>query len=486
MLLIKSKNNLSELKTIFQESDNIADQFMNMFSVLLDRRYLKSFNNLKSRGFSVSDTLSTLIMLPFMGIGNIWRIYSSDFRNETQCGKDVFYDLKTNPKINWRKLFTMITRKMVKIIQAKGVLPEDTIKCLILDDTTFEKTGKHIENIGYVHDHNSNRWILGLKMLCLGYWDGKNFIGLDFCFAKENMEAKKQKVKKWIAKIKQNTFKKRRPNNTPGYERNAETRIDKPTNGIEMIKRAVKNGFVADYVLVDSWFVSENFIKSIRSIKNSMLHVLGMCRMDKRKYEIAGNHYSAKALIAKYGHTKRICRKLRMQYIKLCVKYKGTPITLFFVRQGYGEHTKWRLVVTTNTKLGFIKAIEIYQIRWSIEVYFRDCKQYLNFGKCQSNDFDAQIADTTISMIQHHLLTLLKRFESYETIGGLFAASQQEIKKRLLSSRLWEAFLQIIQTLIEILGIDSYAIMQKISTDQKNENKVLIMLNALEKSRKAA
>lgn len=486
MLLIKGKNNLSELKTIFQESDNISDRFMDMFSLLLDGRYLKSFDNLKVRGFSVSDTLTTLIMLPFLGIGNIWRIYTSDFRNEVQCGKDVFYDLKTNPKIDWRKLFAMITRKMVKIIHTKGVLPKEAIKCLILDDTAFEKTGQHIENIGYVHDHNSNRWFLGLKMLCLGYWDGKNFIGLDFCFAKEKLKSKKRKVKKWIAKINQGMFKKRRPKDTPGHKRNTEIRIDKPTNGIEMIKRAVKNGFIADYVLVDSWFVSENFIKSIRSIKKSMLHVLGMCRMDKRKYEIAGCQYSAKALIAKYGHTKRICRKLHMQYIKLSVKYKGIPITLFFVRQGYSEHAKWRLVVTTNTKLGFIKAMEIYQIRWSIEVYFRDCKQYLNFGKCQSNDFDAQIADITISMIQHHLLTLLKRFGSYETIGGLFTESQQEIRKRLLSSRLWETFVQIIQTLIEILDVDSYEIMQKITADQENENKVLIMLNALEKSRKVA
>jgi len=486
MLLIKGKNNLSEVKTIFQESDTIADRFMDMFSLLLDGRYLKTFDQLKVRGFNVSDTLTTLIILPFLGIGNIWRIYKSDIRDEVQCGKDVFYDLKANSKIDWRKLLSMITKKMVKIINTKGVVCKDAVKCLILDDTVFKKTGKHIENIGFVHDHNTGSWVLGLKMLCLGYWDGKNFIGLDFCFSKEKLKSEKQKVRKWIKKIQQRMFKKKRPNDTPGYKRNAETRVDKPTNGIEMIKRAVKNGFVADYVLVDSWFVSENFIKSIRSIKKSMLHVLGMCRIDKRKYEIAGREYSAKALIAKYGHTKSICRKLKMQYIKLSVKYKDVPLTLFLVRQGYGENIKWRLVVTTNTKLGFIKAMEIYQIRWTIEVYFRDCKQYLNFGKCQSNDFDAQIADTTISMIQHHLLTLLKRFGYYETIGGLFTESQQEIKKRLLSSRLWETFLELIQALIEILGIDSYDIMQKISSNHEHEHKVLIMLKALEKNRKAA
>ena len=38
-----------------------------------------------------------------------------------------------------------------------------------------------------------------------------------------------------------------------------------------MIKRAVKNGFIAKYVLVDSWFSSEDFIKTIRNIKGAAI-----------------------------------------------------------------------------------------------------------------------------------------------------------------------------------------------------------------------
>ena len=46
---------------------------------------------------------------------------------------------------------------------------------------------------------------------------------------------------------------------------------------------------------------------------------------------------------------------------------------------------------------------------------FKETKQLLGLGKYQSNDFDAQIADTTITMIQHILLTLKYRFEHYES-----------------------------------------------------------------------
>ena len=67
-----------------------------------------------------------------------------------------------------------------------------------------------------------------------------------------------------------------------------------------MIKRAVKHGFIADYVLADSWFVSEYFISSIRSIKQGIVHVLGMCKMDKRNFLFNGELYTAKQLLKKF------------------------------------------------------------------------------------------------------------------------------------------------------------------------------------------
>jgi hypothetical protein len=36
----------------------------------------------------------------------------------------------------------------------------------------------------------------------------------------------------------------------------------------------------------------------------------------------------------------------------------------------------------------------------ALHKFFKECKQYLLLGKCQSLDFDAQIADTTLSMVR--------------------------------------------------------------------------------------
>ena len=42
--------------------------------------------------------------------------------------------------------------------------------------------------------------------------------------------------------------------------------------------------------------------------------------------------------------------------------------------------------------MSFTRAFETYQVRWGIEVLIKDCRRNLGFGKCQSNDFDAQVA----------------------------------------------------------------------------------------------
>ena len=40
----------------------------------------------------------------------------------------------------------------------------------------------------------------------------------------------------------------------------------------------------------------------------------------------------------------------------------------------------------------------------------------LGFGKCQSNDFDAQVADITITLMTYIVAALDLRFSEYETI----------------------------------------------------------------------
>jgi len=165
------------------------------------------------------------------------------------------------------------------------------------------------------------------------------------------------------------------------------------------------------------------------------------------------------------GKSKR-CRSLRLYYKQALVTYNGNRLNMFFSRQG--KNGKWKVSITTNTELPFRQMIEIYQIRWTIEVFFKESKQLLGLGKCQSNDFDAQIADTTITMIQHILLTLQYRFEHYESKGKLFESVKEEVIQARLNERLWGLFielLRIIETLFE--GIDEMELLERFIENEK-------------------
>ena len=83
---------------------------------------------------------------------------------------------------------------------------------------------------------------------------------------------------------------------------------------------------------------------------------------------------------------------------------------------------------------------EIYQTRWTIEAFFYESKQLLGLGKCQSNNFDAQIAVVTLTMVQHILLNLGYRMENYVTMEGLFSQIKEDAIKQRLNQRLWGLF----------------------------------------------
>lgn len=56
-------------------------------------------------------------------------------------------------------------------------------------------------------------------------------------------------------------------------------------------------------------------------------------------------------------------------------------------------------------------------------------------GKCQAQDFDAQIAATTLCMMQYNLLSVVKRLNDYETLGELFRTAQKDSLKITIADR---------------------------------------------------
>lgn len=95
--------------------------------------------------------------------------------------------------------------------------------------------------------------------------------------------------------------------------------------------------------------------------------------------------------------------------------------------------------------------MEIYA-HWTIEVFFRETKQYLQLGRCQSRDFDAQIAHVTTTYILYTFLAYFRRVNDYESLRALFEEIKDEMVEKNLAERLWEMFDELLQVVITAIA----------------------------------
>jgi hypothetical protein len=488
MLHDKIKQNLvsiNELNDKINKDDCLIEKVLSFCKPF----EVKSINDIfrldavKKKGYKISELLKVLLVMPFVGSMNVWTMYQSGYSFLTDAQKDTYYRLKNNTDINWRKVLYGFCKRFMTLSKQNGTAIGNGIRCLIIDDSCMNKTGVKIENIGKIWDHVTGKSILGFKFMVCAFWDGVSLIPLDFSLHREKGKNKKMPhgMKK---RVLQNQRKKERSKGCAGEKRNKECDISKIKAGIQMIKRSVKHGFVPDFVLSDSWFFCLELLRTVRALKNGNIHLLSMCKMGKVNFEWMGKEYSTGELFKHLQGKKKRCRKVNSYYIECTVHYKGETLKLFFSR--FSKRSKWRLLITTDTSLSYIKAIEIYQIRWSIEVMFKELKQYLYIEKCQSLDFDAQIADTTIRLIQYLILTFKKRFECYETLGGVFRHSQEMLQEIVLAERLWLLFLAIVKEIGETLDIDVSELIEKMIWCKETEDLINRFLIINDKCNKAA
>ena len=464
MLQSKDINKIAELKNGFTPRWLEPDFILSSLKSFSFSAVCKCLSPLKQRGYSFESIFSCLICLPFLGMQTVHSFTGNVLADHVKARKDVFYRLKNNPKICWRVVLWTFGMKFIKLTATHGESISNALKCLVFDDSDLPKTGRYIEKISRIYDHVSRRFILGYKLLAMGYWDGGSFIPLDFSLHRERgsnadkpFGLKKKEYRK--------QHRKKRENGTHSWDRAREADSTKIESALKMFWRAISQGVKVDYVLMDSWFTCEAFIRAVKRVKKQTVHLIGMYKIPKTKFNYLGDMLTHSEIRNKLGKAKR-CRKLKLHYKEALMDYNGVPIKMFFSRKG--SNGKWRVFITTNTELSFIKMIEIYQIRWTVEVFFKEAKQLLGLGKCQSQDFDAQIADTTITMIQHILLTLKYRFEHYETKGALFRHVREGIFQSRLDERLWGLFIELMR-LIEVLfeGIDEMELWGKILRDER-------------------
>ena len=236
-------------------------------------------------------------------------------------------------------------------------------------------------------------------------------------------------------------------------QREAEYDKSKIELTIEMVKRAIKKGVRFSYLLADSWFACKELVRFIHS-RRIKCHFLGMIKVgenSRTKYDVDGSALTAPAMVKQGKKRMRYSRRHKCHYMVYDAIFSGVPVRIFLVRRT--RHGQCNGLLTTNTGLGFLDAWRIYAKRWTIEVVFKDCKQHLMLGKCQSTNFVSQVAATAICALQYNLLSFVRRFMDYESIGGLFREISKETIKQSVAQQLLGKVQEMLNAVAEVYGL---------------------------------
>ena len=462
---MKITKNLGEFQRFIEDDSKTGACLEDTLGFFDIQRIFGQFESVKHSGIRATLILTTLLVMLFYRNRNIHSYFSRQYGKLTDRdgSKNPYYDLLGNENICWRSILYLFAKRYLSL---SGRITDYSgkVRALIFEDSSTEKRGKKIEGVSKIHDHVTGRFILGYKILVCGYWDGGNFIPVDFSLHRERggeldkargkrnrarrkakqaelayrehreqhlekrailnslrdeldscskktteLEFEKQEKRVAHSKKKQSRlrgkmkhtqaileekemlvskkekkaplygltpaqqrkqFRKNRDKDSPGYMRRSEADMSKAQSVINMLTRAVKRGFVFDYVLFDSWFFSKEILARIESFRTKSIKLIAMIKMGKTLYRdcLSDREIDAAALRKQYRKKAKRNRKFNATYIMVPVRYDNRRVNLFFVK--LGSRSKWKAFITNDLELGFNRLMETYHIRWSIEVFF--------------------------------------------------------------------------------------------------------------------
>ena len=467
-------DNLSEISKLLSVKSKMSSDILSLFSKFGFGRLLCRLSLEKHDGISAVQQILSLCLFRING-ETIHSIYKKNFYHLLTTGKNCYYRMMVRQAMNWRRLLSYTVLRFECILRKNGIQTESENSCVIFDDTTLEKTGRKFEHITKVFDHVRMNYVLGYKLLLCLFFDGKSSLPFDFSIHEELGKKGDGGLGK---KALRSRFSKRRMKESPAYERNQECGMSKMDSAIRMLQRMWKRGIHPHYALADSWFACEKFIEEIRRVGNGAIHYIGLAKMGKTKYFVENKRHNAAELVAMYARRTKCCRKYKCQYIELRGCLGNIPVRIYLIK--YGRRQTWNIMLSTDLSISFVRAFELYQIRWNIEVVNKETKGHLGLGSYMGRDFDGQIADATLCYITYIVMSLEKRMSEYETMGELFADMEDDVMALTLWHRVLNCIERLLAALCDVLGFSVSEIGQLIVTDSAMRNNFEIMVQALE------
>ena len=98
-----------------------------------------------------------------------------------------------------------------------------------------------------------------------------------------------------------------------------------------MLRRALKNGFVAKYLLADKWFFGKDFFHEVRNIRKGLIHIVTLLKKKDTNFMVNGKRFPAKVLISMHERKGDFtsCRRYKSMYVR--VRAEIADCTLAFI-----------------------------------------------------------------------------------------------------------------------------------------------------------
>lgn len=480
--MTKDRQIVSELRNFFTESGCGlgVQRIMKVLENINITEKQMAFEKKPNCKFTCAQVIQMMTLFPFFSIKNVANYVGSSLQSLFDCQKDMFYRILSNDRIDWRHILRYVNKKLAKDIAVRSdARNSEYPTCMIVDDTDMPKTGRKGEMLGRIYSHvDKHGSILGHKGLFLCRTDGRTQMLIDFTLLGEEgrVPSKPQGLSKKDIDAR---FNKVRDAESKVEKRKAEYFQDKISSMENMLNKATIEHLGFDYLLVDSWFTCKEVVKYLRR-RGSKSHLLGMVKMSKTKYAVNGEDMTAKAIASAMVRKKAVkySRAHKFFYFETDAVFAGGAVKLFFYR--FGRKGEWKALLSTDTSLTPYKAYQIYSMRWPIEVAFHECKSILKMGKCQCRDFGSQIASISLNMLQYNLLSYVKRFESYETLGGLFREITAQTVELSVTEKIWGLIQQLVSVVADLFSLDSDELLTNIINGNKQLNAIMKVAQQLQ------
>ena len=369
-------------------------------------------------------------------------------------GKDALYDTMNREDLDWRKYHRQIACKTVQTLKASGKT------AYVVDDSVLQRFGKKMPGISSHFDHTLGRHVMGQQVLTLGLSCEEGFVPLD--------------SELFISQTKaiplHEAFEDGRSIVAKRYR--TARQCTKPEMVRSMVKRALNSGIMADYLLADAWFGTKGMIRLTQ--ETSLVPVLRM-KKNKMKYRL-NELVRGKAvtqdldLQALYQHSIRKnwepIRGQKYQAKTLDVELnlaepqgaeQWVKVRLLFVRGNTGETQAtvgkhdWAVFLTTDRAMSPAEMLELYSMRWAIEVYFKEAKQHLGFLKEQSNHYAAYIASIHLTAVRFCLLVIAKQTQGATNLAQVRQTLCNNCADISFAAKLWQVFRAVITGALDSL-----------------------------------